>query len=295
MNEVSQIYMHAKSIKPKNTRHTNPTSFMYILTVDGTDLGIITSGDGHTDAGTLSDEGGGVAHVLAIAEGNLRSGQTLGSLNGLGNLIDGDGLSRESSLLTGQVLGLEQTKIAGDLVTKAKDDDVAGNDVDTGDHHLLTVAEDTGIGGKHRLEGLGGLLGVTLLVDTNVGVDGNDGKNDTELDPVRNLVLGTVLDDGTDHRHKGNDDENGNEDVGNLIPDALEESLLLLLGHLVGTVLVEAGLGVGRRQTGRLMIDTQAELLDDGGLVHAMPGGGLGDLAGLGGVLIGHVCRSFRS
>ena len=257
-------------------------------TVDGTDLGVITGGDGHTDAGTLRNESGGVAHVLAITEGDLSRGQTLGSLNGLGNLVNGDGLSRESSLLTGQVLGLEQTKIAGDLVTKAKDDDVTGNDVDTGDHHLLAVTEDAGIRGKHRLEGLGGLLGVTLLVDTDVGVDGNDGEDDTELDPVGNLVLGTVLDDGTDHRHEGDDDEDGNEDVGHLIPDALKKSLLLLLGHLVGTVLVEAGLGIGRGQTGRLMVGTQAELLDDGGLVHAMPGGGLGDL-GLGGVLVRHV------
>ena len=263
------------------------------LTVDGTNLGVITGGDGHTDAGTLSDEGGGVAHVLAITEGNLSGSQALGNLNGLGNLVNGDGLSGEGSLLTGQVLGLEETKIAGDLVTKAKNDNVAGNDVDTGDHHLLAVTEDAGIRREHRLEGLGGLLGVALLVDTDVGVDGNDGKDDAELDPVGNLVLGTVLNDGTDHRHEGDDDQNGNEDVGDLIPNALEKSLLLFLGHLVGTVLVKAGLGIGSGQTAGLMVGTQAELLDDGGLVHAMPGGGLGDL-GLGGVLIRHICVAFR-
>ena len=127
-------------------------------------------------------------------------------------------------------------------------------------------------GGEHALKGLGRLLGVAFLVDSNVGVDGNDEEDNSELDPVGDLALGVLLNDGADHGDEGDDDKDADEDVSDLLPDLGQKGLLLRLGHGVGAVLLEGGSGGGVGQTGLGVVGCEAKILHRGLEGHGVVG-----------------------
>ena len=100
------------------------------------------------------------------------------------SFVNGDRLSSESSLLTGKVGGRNDTHIARNLVSKAKHDDITGNDLIGGDHHLLSVALDTSITRKHVLQRFRSFLSGTLLIDSDAGVQ-TETKREGLLDIFR--------------------------------------------------------------------------------------------------------------
>mmetsp|Transcript_19658 Transcript_19658/g.42721 ORF Transcript_19658/g.42721 Transcript_19658/m.42721 type:complete len:303 (-) Transcript_19658:284-1192(-) len=205
-------------------------------TVDGTNLGEISSSDGNSNTASLGNESGTVTHVLTITKGNLLSLKACWYRNGISHLINRHRLSSESGLASRQVGNRNHTKISRDLVTKAKQTDLARHDVASGDHDLLAAANDAGLAGKHVLERIGGLLGVTFLVDSDPGVERDHGDNEGDLEPGGESRVRVGGCNGLDERHDGDDHEHINEHVVDLMPDALQQRYLDLLRHCVRSV-----------------------------------------------------------
>ena len=80
---------------------------------------------------------------------------------------------------------------------------------------------------------------MTLLVDPNKCVEADDTDYKDDLDDGSKAVL-ACCDDGLEHRHGGDSDEDVDKHVIDLVPDALPDRHLHLLRHLVGPVLHEA-------------------------------------------------------
>ena len=140
---------------------------------------------------------------------------------------------------------MEQAGVGGDEITGLQLDDVAGDEVGGVDHQLLTVADHAGVGSRHILQGVQSLLRLTLLVHAHDGVEDNDEQDEGRLKQLAPVLL------GDDHRegHHGGGDEDEDHDVLELVDEALEGGLLLLLAE---TVLAVLGLllgGLRGRQT----------------------------------------------
>mmetsp|Transcript_14088 Transcript_14088/g.38770 ORF Transcript_14088/g.38770 Transcript_14088/m.38770 type:complete len:974 (+) Transcript_14088:288-3209(+) len=159
--------------------------------VDGSNLGEVTGGDDEAGTGSLGDEGGGEAHVVAVSEWDLLGVLALDLCD---LLVDWHGLTGEGGLGAGKVADLNHAKVGWDTVSQAEHDDVSWDDEVSGDLGLLPVTDDDGVGRKHGLEGLGGLLGGTLLDDSDGGVDSNYANNDGDLDGVGDWIIGEDAD-----------------------------------------------------------------------------------------------------
>mmetsp|Transcript_3554 Transcript_3554/g.5369 ORF Transcript_3554/g.5369 Transcript_3554/m.5369 type:complete len:478 (-) Transcript_3554:239-1672(-) len=179
--------------------------------VNSSNLSVISGGDSDTDSRSLCDKGGRECHIETISKGNLFSIGSGGDVDGRDDLINGHSLSSKGGFSTSKVGGLNDTHIGRTTVSKREDDDISRDNVNGGDHNFPSTTNDTGVGGKHVLEGLCGLLGRSLLKDTNEGVDCNYGGNESDLHPggedggCVTLVLGrdSLLEDGTRGRNKG--------------------------------------------------------------------------------------------
>jgi hypothetical protein len=86
----------------------------------------------------------------------------------------------------------------------------------------------------------------------------DDEGDETNFNEVRKAIL-TARDGSLDQRDDGHKDEDTDEDVVHLLPDALQKSHLLLLGELVRSILLETSLGLFRRQTIVTNVFSQAE------------------------------------
>mmetsp|Transcript_1702 Transcript_1702/g.2763 ORF Transcript_1702/g.2763 Transcript_1702/m.2763 type:complete len:206 (+) Transcript_1702:795-1412(+) len=191
--------------------------------------------------------------------------------NGISHLINGHGFSRKSGLASRQVGNRNQTKIGRDLVAQAKQTDVARHEVFRGDHDLLAAANDAGLAGKHVLERVGGLLSVTLLVDSDPGVERDDGDDEGDLEPGGEFLLTVTDRDGLDEGYDGDGDEHVDEHVVDMVPDTLQQRLLDLLRHFVGSELDEAVSGLVDAQADFGVILFQAHLLDGFFYRHGVP------------------------
>lgn len=78
-------------------------------------------------------------------------------------------------------------------------------------------------------------------------------------------------DENRDERNEGNDSEDKNKHVGDLVPDLLEKSFLLLFGELVLPVLCESFLCFGGGKTDLSDIGRDAKLLDGFFHRHGVP------------------------
>ncbi len=140
--------------------------------------------------------------------------------------------------------------------------DVAGHDAPGRDHDLLPAANDAGLARKHALERIGGLFGISLLVDADPRVETDDGEDERHLEPGGEFGVGVVGDEGLDDGDGGDGDEHVDEHVVHLGPDALQERLLGFFGHLVGAVFGKARRCLVVAQAGFDVVVLQAEMLD---------------------------------
>mmetsp|Transcript_14771 Transcript_14771/g.35634 ORF Transcript_14771/g.35634 Transcript_14771/m.35634 type:complete len:578 (-) Transcript_14771:202-1935(-) len=204
--------------------------------VDGSNLGVVTSGNNQTNTGSLCDKSGTETHVMTVTK---RDGLWLIRFNLVNSLINRNGFSGQSGLSTCQLNDFDHTKISGHTITKRKGDNITRDNLVGWNLSLSSVTDNNGIGRKHRLEGLSGLLGRTFLDDTNSGVNNNDANNNTDLDTVGNWIIG----ENTDQGDSGNKQEDTNKNVGNLFPDLHQESLLRLSRKHVPAVLLQTSGG----------------------------------------------------
>ena len=100
----------------------------------------------------------------------------------------------------------------------------------------------------------------------------NDKENETNLDGVGDNNLGLVGRGRTNRRDDSDKDKDSHQDIGDLVPDALQEGNLFLFGELVRSVLLQALLGFGRGQTDDLQVVGAAEFLVAVFLATGVPG-----------------------
>ena len=200
------------------------------------------AGGGH-DGGTAAVDHGGahVAHVLTVAQRHVVG--ALGEHDGLGVLLDRDGLAGERGLLDLHRGALDDAAVRGDGVAGLEQDDVAGDQIGARQVLEPPVADDLGLGGAHLLEGGEGLLGLGLLDHAEHGVDDDDGEDDDDVGP-----LGLTLDGTRDGGDGGGDDQHDDHGVRHLLEEALPQRCLLFFIELVGTELGEALLRHGSGQ-----------------------------------------------
>ena len=118
---------------------------------------------------------------------------------------------------------------------------------------------------------IGGLLGVTLLVDSNPGVEYDDGDEEGDLDSGGEFMLTVGDRDGLDEGHNGDGDEYVDEHVVDVVPDTLQQRLLDLLHHFVGSKLDETVRSLVGAQANFGVIVFQAHLLDGFFYCHGVP------------------------
>jgi hypothetical protein len=113
----------------------------------------------------------------------------------------------------------------------------------------------------------------------------NDKDDEADLDPVGDPVVGVLGGGGANARDECDKEEDGDEDVGDLVPDALPDGHLLLLGELVGSELRKAGGRLGGGQARLFQVARQLELGDAFLLGAGVPRvhGALHRLGGFGG------------
>mmetsp|Transcript_25630 Transcript_25630/g.36134 ORF Transcript_25630/g.36134 Transcript_25630/m.36134 type:complete len:689 (+) Transcript_25630:1304-3370(+) len=240
--------------------------------VNSTNLGVVTGCDGNTFSTSLGYKGGTEGHVATVSERCLFGVSALGDLDFFDDLVNGDRFSSEGSLLTSKIGRVDDTHVARNLVSKAEQDEVARNKVNGREHLLLTATNDTSITGKHILEGFSSFFCRTFLNDTDPGVDSDNTNNNTNLNPVRDDIVGVVSSDGTDSRNNSNDNKDTDKNVGNLSPNTFKKSLLPGLSHLVLTVFGKTGSGLCFGETILSQIFVTFELLHSFLNCHCVPG-----------------------
>jgi hypothetical protein len=95
-------------------------------------------------------------------------------------LADALTLAGKDRLVHGEAVALDgnKTAVGGDAVTDGNRDDVTGHELvglDAGD--MAAIADDIGLVGRVFLEGGNGLLGATLLRDSDNGIENEDREN----------------------------------------------------------------------------------------------------------------------
>mmetsp|Transcript_784 Transcript_784/g.1747 ORF Transcript_784/g.1747 Transcript_784/m.1747 type:complete len:418 (-) Transcript_784:77-1330(-) len=255
--------------------------FLFFLGIDKlvnlSDLSVVTGGNDNTDTRTLSDKCSREEHILAVTQRNLGR-VSIFTGDGSRGLLNGDGFTGQGSFEGSNVVGLQDTDVTRDTITGSKDNNITRNNLDGWHLAFLAVSDAHGITGEHILQGFGGLLGGTFLVDTNGGVEGDDEGNETNFNEVRQTTFRIRGSDTLGEGDNGNKDEDTNEDVAHLFPDTLKKGDLLLLRELVRTILFETSLGLGSGQTSLAKVSVQTEVGNGLFLCHDMVsrGGNLG-------------------
>lgn len=132
-----------------------------------------------------------------------------------GLLRDGERFTCKGSLVDGDVDGLGKTTVGGNDITNLERDHVTGNE--TGGLVLgpLAVTLDLGLGGERVHEGLDGVTGVALLVETDTRVDEEKEDDTDEILPIRSATFTIGQGDG--------DEGGGFHDPGERVPHEREE------------------------------------------------------------------------
>ncbi len=69
--------------------------------------------------------------------------------DGVGRLLDRDGLARQDRLLRREAARLDQAQVGRGLVAGLQQDNVAGHEMSAVDRDAPSVAQDGGVGGQH--------------------------------------------------------------------------------------------------------------------------------------------------
>ncbi len=201
--------------------------------------------DGRAHAGGNDDAAGATGGHGGAAEGHVelvRRGRRVDVRQGGGDLGDRLRLARQGRLVDTQRRRLDEAQVGRHDVALLEEHDVAGDDLACWDETGLPVADDTGLGARHPLEGVHGLLGPVLLDEAHGAVEDDDGQDDDG-------VLGVTEQRRDDGRRQQDEDHRARE----LIEQEPPGGPLALLDELVGAVLRAPLLDLGRAQaTGRV-------------------------------------------
>ena len=148
-----------------------------------------------------------------------------------------------------EVVGLEDAGIGADLVPFLEDDDIAGDDVGGEDLLFLAVPDDPGIGGKHLLQGAGGLLRLELLEEGEEAVDQIDAADG-------DAQLRRTGEEG----HNAAGPQQQCHQAGEVGQQLFEQAVLFFLLQLVFAVLRQAALGLFFAQAAHRRIHQAAGL-----------------------------------
>ena len=108
------------------------------------------------------------ARILPVAQGNFLVQHNRRVL------LDRHRFPRQRGLFDLEIDAFHEAHIGGDIVAGFQKNDVARNKLPGGNHDLVSVADDLGIGGGHLLQGGNGLFGLRLLNDPDHGIEGDD-------------------------------------------------------------------------------------------------------------------------
>jgi hypothetical protein len=157
-------------------------------------------------------------------------------------LLRGLGLTGERRLLDTEVGGLDQAYIGGHPVAGLQAHHVPGHQLLGIDPGPAPVPAHLRVEGEHLPDPLERLVGLALLHEADQRVDHDHAEDHARVDPMAEKR-------GDHHRHQQDVDQ----DVVEVLPDALEQALTRLLGEPVGSLGVEAssrllhGEAAGRR------------------------------------------------
>lgn len=110
----------------------------------------------------------------------------------------------------------------------------------------LAVADDNGSRGKEALDGVCSLLSLGFLDQTDDDIDDDDSDDEDEL--------GDFVQDGGDNSGR---EQDGDEDVGHLLPQLVEKAVALRWRHNVAAI---GGNAAGCLRTGEPSPDVSAQL-----------------------------------
>ena len=189
-------------------------------------LGLHAGANNNGAAAAVHHGGTHVAHVLAVAQRHVIGIGGKGDL--IGVLLYRDGLAGKGGLLDLHGSALENAAVCRHGVARFEQDDITGNQLGAGHVDELAVAHNLGLGGAHLLQGLKGLLGLSLLDHAQNRVQDNDGQNDRSVRP-----LGLALDEACDHRNGGSNEQHDDHGVCHLLEEALPHGCLLFFVQLV--------------------------------------------------------------
>lgn len=108
----------------------------------------------------------------------------------------GERLSGESGLVDGNGNGVEETAVGGNDISNLEGDDISGNEVGGVDLTPDTVATALGLGRERLHEGLDGVSGGALLVESDTRVDEEEEDDSDEVLPIWGLALSVGKGDG---------------------------------------------------------------------------------------------------
>ena len=192
-------------------------------------------------AAAVHDGGAHIAHVLAVAKRHVV--HALAELDGVGVLLDRDGLAGEGGLLDLHGSALEHAAVGGDGVARLEQHDVAGDELGACHVNHLAVADDFGLRRGHLLQRLERLLGLGLLNHAEDGVQDDDGQDDGGICPL-GLALNEAGDDGDSRRNEQHDDHR----VRHLLKEALPQRRFLFFVQFVRTHVRQTRLRLGGSQ-----------------------------------------------
>ena len=229
-------------------------------------LGVHAGRDDDGTAAAVDHDRAHVAHVLAVAEGDVV--RTLGDAQGRDHLVGGHGLAGKGGLLDLEARGLEQAAVGRDGVAGLKQDDVADDELGGGKRDDLAVADDLRHRGGHLLQRGERLLCLGLLHDAEHGVEDDDEHDDDDVGEV-----GLALGDAGRRGDGGGHDQHDDHGVGHLLEESDDERGLLGLLELVEAVALEArGRLVGGKAALLVRLDLGKHVL---GLLQVLSHGSL--------------------
>ena len=152
------------------------------LVQGGSDLAHFCLHAGFRDDGSAAavyHGGAHVNHVLPVAERDVL-GITL-QVKNIDELVDGDALAGEGSLLQLQGIGGQETAVCRHRITGLQHHDVAGHQTGAGNGAVLAVADDLAAGLGHALERFNSFLCLAFLNHAQNGVQQYHHDNDEYL------------------------------------------------------------------------------------------------------------------
>ena len=198
---------------------------------DLTHLGIHTGSGNNGSSRTVGHAAAGEYHIVTVAERRLQIHLSSGVL------LRGNGFTGQGGFFALQADAVQQAGVGGDEVAGFQTDDITGHQFSGLDDFFLSIADDTGVGGRQILQCIQCFFRLAFLIYTHDRVQDNDQNDQTGLEQLTPVLF--HADDR--QRHDGRGDEDQDHYILKLIHKALKSSFLFLFTELVGTVLCLTG------------------------------------------------------